>query len=90
VPHLESLVDNYNGARVPLALWVAEYDTRSVQAGVDEFYAQLCRRHDGDCPALERIAGHNHVSHIMSFGTPDKTVQNAFIKFFHTSGADLE
>lgn len=85
---LESLVNRYEGPRVPLALWVAQYDTPAVKAGVHEFYAQLCRKYD-ECPTLESIEGHNHLSHAMSFGTSDTTAQDLFIKFFHTSGADL-
>ena len=82
-PRLASLVDSYRGPRVPIALWSAEYDTAPVETGVAALYEQLCRKYR-QCPWLEQIHGHNHVSQIMSLGTPDTSVQNALIRFYHT------
>jgi hypothetical protein len=82
-PELAGLIDRYRGERVPLALWSAEYDTAPVEIGIAELYAQLCRKYQ-DCPWLEQLQGHNHVSHVMSLGTPDDAVQNALIRFYHT------
>jgi acetyl esterase/lipase len=83
-PHrLESLIDDYDGETVPLALWVAEYDTPNVEANMAGLYAQLCRKLQ-ECPWHERFDGHNHMSQLFSFGTDDATVLNAFIRFYHT------
>jgi hypothetical protein len=62
-PEIEQLVFEYEGERVPLALWTAKYQ---------------------GCPWTDHLAGHNHVSHIMSLGTADTSALNAFIRFYHT------
>jgi triacylglycerol lipase len=82
-PEIEQAVDAYAGAPVPLALWSGELDTVEVEAGIMALHDQLCEKH-GDCPWFERLEGHNHVSHVMSLGTPDTSVLSAFIRFYHT------
>lgn len=82
-PEIEPLVFGYEGERVPLALWTAEYDTADVAAGIADLRELLCRKYEG-CPWTDHLAGHNHVSHIMSLGTADTSVLNAFIRFYHT------
>lgn len=82
-PSVTSLVDSYRGQRVPIALWSAEYDTAPVEIGVAALYEQLCRKYR-QCPWFEQIRGHNHVSQIMSLGTPDTSVRDALIRFYHT------
>jgi acetyl esterase/lipase len=83
VPELERLVMDYAGQPVPIALWSAEYDTAQVSDGVADLHKMLCRKYDG-CPWYEQIAGHNHVSQMMSLGTADTDVMNRFIRFYHT------
>ena len=82
-PEIEQLVLDYQGERVPLALWTAQYDTAEVAAGIADLHEILCRKYEG-CPWTDHLAGHNHVSHIMSLGTADTSVLNAFIRFYHT------
>lgn len=80
---LASLVDDYRGDRVPLALWTAGFDTEPVRDNMQAVYEQLCNKFD-ECPWLEQFHGYNHLSQIFSFGTDDGTVMNAFIRFYHT------
>jgi len=82
-PAIEQLVLAYEGERVPLALWTAQYDTAEVASGIDDLHEMLCRKYAG-CPWTDDLAGHNHVSHIMSLGTADTSALNAFIRFYHT------
>jgi hypothetical protein len=82
-PELASLVDDYRGDRVPLALWRAGFDTVEVRDSMQAFYEQLCNKFE-DCPWYEQFDGYNHMSQLFSFGTDDNTVMNAFIRFYHT------
>ena len=82
-PGIERFLFGYEGERVPLALWVAEYDTAEVTGGIGDLYEMLCRKYSG-CPWNETLLGHNHVSHLMSLGTADTSVLNSFIRFYHT------
>lgn len=82
-PDIEPLVLDYEGERVPLALWTAEYETAQVADGIADLHEVLCRKYDG-CPWMDHLGGHNHVSHIMSLGTADTSALNSFIRFYHT------
>ena len=82
-PEIEELVLDYEGERVPLALWTAQYDTAEVAAGIADLHELLCRKYEG-CPWTDQLEGHNHVSHIMSLGTADTSALNPFIRFYHT------
>ncbi len=82
-PDLGRLVERYEGPRVPLALWSAGYDPGNVQAGIAEVYAAVCRKYQ-DCPWLEQLHGHNHISHVLSLGTADMSAANALVRFYHT------
>jgi triacylglycerol lipase len=77
-----ALVDSYTGKEVPLLLWSGEFDPPAVQAGVAELFATLCRR--GHCPSYERLAGANHVSHVLSIGTADAAAAGVLFRFYHT------
>lgn len=80
---LADAVIEYQGARVPLALWYAEYDPPRVSASVADLHELLCRKYDG-CPWYQQLNGHNHLSQIFSLGTADTSALNAFIRFYHT------
>ena len=82
-PGLRSLIERYEGQRVPIALWSAQYDPAAVEIGIAALYEQLCRKYQ-QCPWFEQLHGYNHVSQIMSLGTSDTSVQNALIRFYHT------
>jgi acetyl esterase len=77
------LVDTYEGELVPVYLWSAEYDPAAIETGVAEMYAKLCRKY-ADCPLFTQWSGYNHVSHVMSIDTPDPTITNALIRFYHS------
>ncbi|WP_428096761.1 alpha/beta hydrolase [Candidatus Rariloculus sp.] len=77
------LVDAYQGEPVPILLWSAEYDPASIETGVAELYAKLCRKYR-DCPMFTQFQGFNHVSHVMSIDSDDSEVANAMIRFFHS------
>ena len=79
-----ALVDDYAGEQVPLMLWSAEYDPPVVQAGVAELFAKLCRS-PGGCPTYERLAGANHVSHVLSLGSTDTAAAGTLFRFYHTN-----
>jgi triacylglycerol lipase len=78
-----ALVEHYTGEQVPLMLWSAEYDPPAVQAGVAELFAKLCRSPRG-CPTYERLAGANHVSHVLSLGSTDTAAASTLFRFYHT------
>lgn len=82
-PGLERLVLDYEGERVPLALWTAEYDASEVAAGIARLHETLCRKYEG-CPRTDLLEGHNRVSHLMSLGTADTSTLNAFFRFYHS------
>ncbi len=82
-PEIEQLVLDYEGERVPLALWTAQYDTAEVADGIADLHELLCRKYEG-CPWTDRLESHNQVSHLMSLGTADTSALNAFIRFYHT------
>jgi acetyl esterase len=77
------LVDSYAGARVPIFMWSAEYDPAGIETGVAEMYVRLCRKYD-DCPMFTQWQGYNHVSHVMSIDTPDTTIVDALVRFYHS------
>lgn len=83
VPAIGQLVSDYEGEHVPLALWTAEYDTAEVADGIADLNERLCRKYE-ECPWMEQLQGHNHVSHIMSLGTADTSAMNPLIGFYHT------
>lgn len=66
---------------VPLLLSLAEYDPAPF-ARQTLGMADALTRARGACPALQWLAGHNHVSPIMSLGTPQAEVGDAIVAFF--------
>jgi acetyl esterase/lipase len=78
-----NLVDTYDGEAVPILLWTGEYDVPLIKTGVAQLYASLCRKY-GDCPMRVELAGHNHVSHVMSIGSADTSVTDTIIRFYHS------
>jgi triacylglycerol lipase len=75
------LVDDYQGAAVPILLWSAELDP--VESGMPELKEKLCRRY-GKCPAYDQLAGHNHISAVMSFDSADMSAMGSLIRFYHS------
>ena len=69
-----------DGARVPVFIVISEYE----QPGLDVFSAELlsalCER-DGACPRFVRLVGHNHMSEVLAFNTPDEYLGNQILDF---------
>jgi acetyl esterase/lipase len=68
--------------RFPLLLSVAEFDPSYLVTPTYELATALTQR-DGKTPRLAFFAGHNHVSTVMSFGTPQDDV-GSLIRAFIT------
>lgn len=66
--------------RFPVLLSIAEYDPGYLQFPTYEFAAALTQR-DGRSPQFAYFSGHNHVSTVMSFGTPQDDVGEAILRF---------
>ncbi len=76
------LVERYTGQYVPVYLWSAEYDPSNIESSVADLYAALCHKY-ADCPMYTQWQGYNHVSHVMSIDTEDRTITNGLIRFYH-------
>jgi hypothetical protein len=77
-----SLIDSYQGMAVPILLWSAELDP--VEAGMNELKEKLCGKY-GTCPMYALLAGHNHVSQVMSFDSADSSAMGSLIRFYHSA-----
>jgi triacylglycerol lipase len=66
--------------KFPMLLSVAEYDPGYLQSPTYELAAALTQR-DGKSPQFAYFGGHNHVSTVMSFGTPQDDVGEAILSF---------
>jgi acetyl esterase len=69
-----------DGVRIPVFLVITEYE----QPGLDVFGAELlsalCER-DGACPRFVRLNGHNHISEVLAFNTPDEYLGHEILDF---------
>jgi len=74
------LLDTYNGDRVPIFMWSAEYDPARIETGVAQMYAKLCAKHE-DCPRYTQYQGHNHVSPVMSINSRDNDLAEDALDF---------
>lgn len=72
-------------SRVPLMLCLAEFDPAPLAAPSFEL-AQSVTMRDGRSPHFAWFAGHNHVSTVMSLGTPQEDVGNALRDFLERQG----
>jgi acetyl esterase len=69
-----------DGARVPVFVVVAEYDNPGLDVRGAELLAALCER-DGACPRFVRLRGHNHLSEVLAFNTPDDWLGREILDF---------
>lgn len=60
-----------DGARVPLFVVICEYENPGLDVSGAELLSALCAR-DGTCPRFVRLPGHNHLSEVLAFNTPDE------------------
>ena len=69
-----------DGARIPVFVVITEYE----QTGLDEYGAELlaalCER-DRACPRFVRLTGHNHMSEVLAFNTPDEYLGREILDF---------
>ncbi|MBV8513544.1 MAG: alpha/beta hydrolase [Xanthobacteraceae bacterium] len=72
-------------SRTPLLLSVAEYDPAFLAAPTYELARAVTLR-DGKSPSVAYFAGHNHVSTVMSFGTPQDDVGARVREFIASVG----
>jgi len=59
-----------DGAHVPLFVVICEYENPGLDVSGAELLSALCAR-DGTCPRFVRLGGHNHLSEVLAFNTPD-------------------
>ena len=77
-----NLIESYQGKAVPIMLWSAELDP--VQSGITEMKELLCRKY-GTCPMFTELAGHNHVSPVMSLDTADTSALGSIHQFYQSA-----
>jgi hypothetical protein len=63
-------------------LWSAGLDP--LQSGIGEMKQLLCRKY-GKCHMSVELAGHNHVSHVMSLDTADTSALGFIHQFYHSA-----
>lgn len=79
-PNRSPITHIRDGARVPVFLVVAEYDNPGLDVRGAELLAALCER-DGACPRFLRLVGHNHLSEVAAFNTPDEQLGREVLDF---------
>jgi triacylglycerol lipase len=72
----------YRGKAVPILLWSAELDP--TESGIDALRQTLCAK-VGACPTFASLAGHNHVSTVMSIDSGDTSAVNSLVRFYHSA-----
>jgi acetyl esterase len=80
-----TLVDSYEGKKVPTFIITAELDPAEIENPGAELYAKLCKRDNG-CPRYLQLRGHNHLSTALSFNTEDDLLGAAVRDFVATTG----
>jgi acetyl esterase/lipase len=68
------------GSKVPSFIVIAEYDQPFLDVYSTELYYNLCRA-QSRCPRFTRLLGHNHISEVASFNTPDEALGLEIIDF---------
>jgi acetyl esterase len=69
-----------DSAKMPVFLVIAEYDNPGLDVRGAELLTALCQR-DGTCPRFLRLAGHNHLSEVAAFNTPDEQLGREVLDF---------
>jgi acetyl esterase/lipase len=68
------------GVRVPVFVVIAEYEQPGLDVFGGELFSALCQR-DGACPRFARLNGHNHMSEMLAFNTPDEYLGREILDF---------
>jgi len=69
-----------DGAHVPVFIVITEYEQTGLDVLGAELLAALCAR-DGTCPRFARLNGHNHMSEVLAFNTPDEYLGHEILDF---------
>lgn len=78
-----------DGPRVPVFVVICEYENPSLDVWGAELFAALCAR-DGVCPRFLRLEGHNHLSEVAAFNTPDEELGREILDFMGVSALVAE
>jgi acetyl esterase len=71
------------GSKVPTFIVIAEYDQPFLDVYGAELYYNVCRA-QSRCPRFTRLLGHNHISEVVSFNTPDEALGLEIIDFIRS------
>lgn len=74
-----SPINGVVASKVPISLYVAEYDPPMLATPTFDLASRLTRR-DGRSPPTHWLEGHNHVSPVMAIGTPGDEVGPMILK----------
>jgi acetyl esterase len=69
-----------DGVPVPVFVVIAEYEQPGLDVRGAELLSALCAR-DGVCPRFARLNGHNHLSEVLAFNTPDEYLGREILDF---------
>ncbi len=69
-----------DGVHVPVFVVITEYEQTGLDVLGAELLAALCAR-DGACPRFVRLNGHNHMSEVLAFNTPDEYLGHEILDF---------
>jgi acetyl esterase len=69
-----------DGVHVPVFIVISEYEQTGLDVFGAELLAALCVR-DGACPRFARLNGHNHMSEVLAFNTPDEYLGREILDF---------
>jgi dipeptidyl aminopeptidase/acylaminoacyl peptidase len=79
-----SPITHVHRSQIPFLLTVSEFDPPFLASPTFELGARLTNE-NGRAPQLLWLAGHNHVSSVLSIGTPDNEVANLMSGFLKRS-----
>ena len=67
---------------LPTFIVIAEYDNPFLDTYGAELFDNMCRARR-KCPRFLRLVGHNHISMVASFNTPDEALGLEIIEFIN-------
>ncbi|WP_271540879.1 alpha/beta hydrolase [Bradyrhizobium sp. CCBAU 45321] len=66
--------------KIPVLIGIAEFENPTIDKLGAELFLAICQR-DGNCPRFIRLLGHNHMSEIAAFNTPDEQLGREILDF---------
>jgi acetyl esterase len=69
-----------DGVPIPLFVVITEYENPGLDVQGAKLFAALCER-DRKCPRMTRLRGHNHLSEVLAFNTPDELLGRQILDF---------